>query len=459
MSVPYRTPSVDLAFLTYWSPARFAVTGMLAYAALFVVSPLEYDYSVISLGGCLYAAAVLLAFFGGCHMTTLFNMAAGPAAPRPIALLPDRLVNITALIGTVGVLARIYDRFILRGFAVSSTYMETRESITETVSVFGYIGGLAFSFGMIALVLMWLSSSQHRRPLMFAFVGVLALYPMVELLLQGSRSVILHTAFLIFMFARSTNSLRWLVRSRFLIVLACVAIVILAQLIYEVRSLQGDDELDIAEVFRLTAIGRFARPPDWIIDAIIATNGQGVIAIVLKNWTHLTQYLTHSWVAYFVSFDQFEDVIGWGRIHFIMPVRAFSALLGEDFGFDPGLFGMEVGVSSTAITLVYYDFGPAGPLFAALFGLLVTVIYRKTIWFPERWLPLHAYLCFACLMMMIDNILVGGLGMFAVASFAAYVPFHYLLSILAQEDAHQVAMMEASGERSHAGTARSQELA
>ena len=49
---------------------------------------------------------------------------------------------------------------------------------------------------------------------------------------------------------------------------------------------------------------------------------------------------------------------------------------------------------------------------------------------PERWLPLHIYLCFTCLMMMLDNQLIGGLGAFAIWTFSGYVFLHYLVTLL-----------------------------
>jgi hypothetical protein len=115
-------------------------------------------------------------------------------------------------------------------------------------------------------------------------------------------------------------------------------------------------------------------------------------------------------------------------------VRLISALAGEDLSFDPTVVGMNSGVSATGFSSLYYDFGGAGPLVAGLFGFVVTVVQRKTINFPERWLPLHAYFCFTCLMMMLDNQLTGSLGAFAVWTFSGYAALHYLMSLLSAAD-------------------------
>ncbi len=414
-----------------WTPARWAAVGLIAYVVLIAVSPLQYDTSVITLDAALYAVTVLGAFFGGCWIVSLTARSDVPPRPLPVAIPADRLINITLALGTIGIVARIYDRFILRNFVlVADNFNETRESIAEGVSVFGYIGGLLFSFGLISVLLIWLSSSQRRRPFTFAFAAFLALYPALEALLSGSRSILVHVAFLIFFFARSTNAIPWLVRSPLALVGAALALSGFLELIYELRSLQGNmDDAVIADVFRDTQIAQYAAPPQWLTAALINNEGN-VIGSVLKVWTHMIQYLTHSWIVYFINFENFQGVFGWGRLHLPLPVRALSAVLQEDFNYDPTLYGYELGVSPTAISGIYYDFGMLGPLMAGAFGAFATWIHRLAIRHPERWLPISAYLCLGCLAMMVDNQLVGGLGGFAVWTFVAYGALNALLSIL-----------------------------
>lgn len=426
----FRLPNLDVDFVRRWSPIRFTLVGIAGYIALFALSPLEYSYEYLSLEAAGYFVLVVGLFLGGAFIGQVMNRRAGPLVPQPIYTSADAMINVTALLGLAGVLARIYDRFILRGFQISSNILDARESIAEGVTVFAYVGGLFFCFGMVSLALLWLSDSQRRRPGMFAFVVALALYPTLEALLQGGRSTLLHTVFLIFIFGRSTDSMRWLFRSPLAMALGGIAVLALIVLIYEIRSLQGVDDLDLADVFRLTEIGRFARPPNWIMDVLIESGGEGALSELLKAWTHLSQYFTHSWLAFCASFDNAQGVFGWGRIHFIIPTRLLSGLLGEDWGYDPGLYGMETGLSSTTVALIYYDFGFAGPAIAVLFGYLVSWVHRRAILHPERWLPIHAYLSLNCLTVMIDNQLVGGLGTFAVWAFIAYVPLHWLVTSL-----------------------------
>jgi hypothetical protein len=138
-------------------------------------------------------------------------------------------------------------------------------------------------------------------------------------------------------------------------------------------------------------------------------------------------------LAYFGNYEQFEGTIGWGRIHFNVPLRVLQAISGADFSYDASFYGMESGISGTAITQAAYDFGAAGPLLAGLFGILVTVLHRKAIVLPERWLPLHGYVCFSCLTLLVDNMLIGGLGSFATWSFLGYALLHYLLTLVARE--------------------------
>jgi hypothetical protein len=290
-----------------------------------------------------------------------------------------------------------------------------------------------FSFGAVALLVIWLSSSQQRRPLALVAAGMLTLYPILESMLQGSRSTLVHVAFLVFIFARSSKAMPWLVRSPWALTAAGVALAALIELIYELRTLQGVTTADeMADIFKTTAIGLYARPPQWIEDGIISTGGTGLVGGFLKVWTHIIQYLTHSWVVYFINFAHFEGPHGWGSLHFFVPLRVISALSGETFDYDAVMAGVEPGVSGTFVSLVFYDFGALGPVLAALFGAAATLVHRRAQRFPERWLPLNTYLCFAILTMGVDNPLVGGLGQFATWAYLAYVPMHYIVTLLGE---------------------------
>jgi hypothetical protein len=137
-------------------------------------------------------------------------------------------------------------------------------------------------------------------------------------------------------------------------------------------------------------------------------------------------------VVYFINFAHFEGPYGWGSLHFFVPLRVIGAITGEAFDYDVVMAGIEPGVSGTFISLVFYDFGAFGPILAALFGAAATFVHRRALHYPERWLPLNTYLCFAVLMMGVDNPLVGGLGQFATWSFLAYVPLHYVVTMLSE---------------------------
>lgn len=431
--VSQNQPRVDLQFLISWSPARFMALGMIIYVVVLVIAPLTYDYSVVSTSGLLYAAGCYLAFFVGCRLSRVGNpITVSDFQQHPI-LVPDRLVNLVVALGAAGVAARMYDRVVLRGFTLGETYSETRESLAENVSAFGYVGGLGFSFGIIALFLIWLSKSGTRRPVISVFALLLALYPMAEAAAQGSRSTMLHTGFLFYFFARATDSFPRIIRSKLVLLAGLMAFAAISQLIYELRSLEGAGQAaDIVEVYRQTALAQYSRPQAWVTEMLVATSGRGFLSEILKVITHFAQYGTHSWFVYFVNLELFQGSHGWGGIHFYIPSRVLSVITGLDLIYDPGSQGMLLGLSSTAMTLIYYDFGPLGPLMAGLFGYLVTTIHRKAVEMPARWLPLHSYLCFACLMSQIDNQLVGGLGVFAIWTFIGYVPLHYAFTVLSQ---------------------------
>jgi hypothetical protein len=427
-----RVPSLDVEFVRRWSPARFAALGLAIYGVLLLTSPLEYDFSKLSWQAIAYAAACQLAFFGGCYIVNGLDRRATPIAVQPVSLPADRMINITLVLGLVGVLSRFYDRVIARGFTITEDLLENRETISEGLTSFAYIGGLFFSFGLIAITLMWLTGAHRRRPYSFALASVLALYPMFETLVQGSRSTMIHTLVLLFLCARSANAMRWLVRSKLALLLCGVVVLLVAEAVYQMRTFaSGFDTQDMVDIFMLTAISDYARPSQWVVDVLVSTNGVGLLGGAVKAWTHVSQYLTHSWLAYCDNYNAFEGILGYGRYHLFLLMRFLSVLAGEDVYFDPTSYGMISGISTTGFTSLLYDFGMGGPLVAAIYGFVATTVQRWAIQVPERWLPLYMYLCFACLMHMVDNIFLGGLGAFAIWTFTGYAGFHYLVTVLA----------------------------
>ena len=196
----------------------------------------------------------------GCYIGKVVNLQKGPLSVLSFKVPVDRYINITIAIAALSIAARAYDRFILRGFTIEETFFESRDTLGASVSFFGYLGGPCFTFGFFALALIWLSSSQRRRPVAFAAACLLSTYPMLEGLLQGSRSPILHTAFVVFFFARATQALPWLVRSRVKLTIALLALLVLFQIVFETRSLAvtGSEET-ISDIYRPSGHGRLRR--------------------------------------------------------------------------------------------------------------------------------------------------------------------------------------------------------
>src|SRR4051794_19357012 len=114
-----RFPAVDVEYLQVWSPARFTALGLAVYVVLLVISPLQYDYSYITLDGSLYLTLALASFFAGCFVAAPLRTPRAPAAVKPVSSPADRMINLALASGAIGVLARFSDRVVLRGFAIA----------------------------------------------------------------------------------------------------------------------------------------------------------------------------------------------------------------------------------------------------------------------------------------------------------------------------------------------------
>jgi hypothetical protein len=431
-----RVPVLDVDFLRRWTPVRVMLAGLIFYVAATISSPLIYDLNVVTWRAAIYLAASILAFFAGCYVATFIVAGSGqPMEPQPFTVPLDRYINATIVIGAISILMRVYDRFVLRGFTVEETFFETRETLSVNVSVFGYLGGPGFCFGLIALTLIWLSAGQKRRPATFVVACAMSSYPVVEGLLQGSRSSMLHAGFMVFFFARSTRAMRWLFGSKLAMAGAVLAFLAIFRILYEMRTLEANNYNEtIFEVYHLSSMSRFADVPSWITNIVLQNDTRDVLSNLLMTWVHFEQHLTHSWVVYFANFENMADDagLGWGRMHFYVPTRILSLIAGADLSYNAGEAGLLEGLFGTSFSYLYYDFGALGPLASALFGMLTTFVHAWAIRLPERWLPLYAMFVIAIAMCMIDNQLVGGLGVFAFWGYLLYAGLHAIMSALSR---------------------------
>lgn len=419
-------------FIKYWSPARATLVGLLIFLLFVAIAPLKFDMNFFSAEGLGFIALSLVGFWLGCAAAPRWSStAAWYFAGKPTRGQIGQLIWGTLVLGAVGTLLRLYDRFILRGFEFSESVIWARESIQPDVSIFGYVGGVLFPLSMACLVLHWLD--DKRRPVTWLAAAALAAYPLVEALAVGSRSTFLNILFLIAFCTAASGRLRM---SHVLVVSAALSVPLLlaSQAIYETRSIQLGYQ-SLIEIYTLNSITLYAPPQDWIA-SWIGIEGSLFVDALVRPWLHLSQYATSTWLIFMDNFASFSGNIGWGQLHFSVPLRALSAVFDIGDSYDPGREGMKDGLFSTTFSTIYYDFGWFGPAVTFAFGYAATRLQAMAIRDPHSWLLLYAVVVFACALALVENQLLSGYFAFAVWSFLLYGAIASLWSKASMEKVH-----------------------
>ncbi len=135
------------------------------------------------------------------------------------------------------------------------------------------------------------------------------------------------------------------------------------------------------------------------------------------------------------NFESFSGTVGWGQVHFNVPLRGLSAVFDVGDIYDPEAEGLQGGLYSTTFSSIYYDFGWFGPAVTFAFGYAATRLHAMAMREPQCWLLLYAVVVFACALALVENQFVFGYFTFAVWGFLLYGVIASLWSRLSWEGA------------------------
>jgi hypothetical protein len=326
----------------------------------------------------------------------------------------------TALLATVGLLFRIIDRFVIRQVPLTLDIAENRSeliALTSTPSLLGIIGALLFPCGLALLAILWSLPQEKRTSRKTLIAYLFLLYPALESLLQAGRSgilqVVIYWVFYSFIFGRN----RLVTRRPVILIPPAIGVLIFFEWIFLLRAEAAN--VTMAEVVQGSGYALFLPPSAWTIN--ILASDQGILVTLVSTWLHLTQYFGHAFFVFLQNFRAFSGEHTLGSINFGIIEKVYYDLAGERAPDVLAEIGGLSGLSGTFFTSVYYDFGWfLGPPFMFALGAIFEKVYQLTFVRPWQWAPLYILFGTACLLMMFDNALIGGVAFLAVVSLAFY---------------------------------------
>lgn len=185
-----------------YRPAQIAIVGLAVWFAVWLLLPVEVRLPMrwntigfVALGyGC---------FIGGC----LWAQQAADQAQLPalIAAKPWRgpllsgLFWISLGLGSLAMALRLFDRIVIRGLDYTGDAAEVRETLAATDFSFASVVSSVFlPLCFLPFFLLLASRWERGHAAKLALATTVAVMPMIESLLQASRSVMLLTAMMLF---------------------------------------------------------------------------------------------------------------------------------------------------------------------------------------------------------------------------------------------------------------------
>lgn len=339
-----------------------------------------------------------------------------------IDLEVSRVINLYRLvmiIGVFGLTVRTVERFYMRGGgALTLNFIGNRELLVE-----GGSGPLALVGGVLAGFLIFVpffyfmlkSAGQNTRSHKLLFF-ISFLFPLSDVLLQGSRSTLILFAGVLVASWLAFNSFKPRMTSIIAAIFLGLGLLLSVGWIFAIRTSQmGQDP--VASMY-LSGYANFAPAAQWVI-SYLETNGVQGLGMVFYTFVHVSQYFLHGVYEFFYIISEVSLPTTYGLNSFYIPIKIFNTLVGavdvervlEEGHLRPGVF-------TTLFGPLVYDFGAVGALFASFFiGFGVGWIGRKVRLATNlKYFPLYLLIIGILPFALMVNLFVGGGGQYALIS-------------------------------------------
>lgn len=329
------------------------------------------------------------------------------------------LINRINILGLVGCIFILIDRFYIRDVVLFSSFFDVRTALEDSsTSAFGLLGnflsGLAvFSFGLITYKQAISNNVSLKQRILCYLVTILFLLSQV---MVGSRSGILVFVLVSFFFIAWSNyvkSLPIITSNIKKFLFYGFLFLIISGQIFITRI----DEMGLTAIFSITSSGySFSLQPtdNWL--QIIQQFG-AIAENTLLAFTSIIMYIYHGIFEFFILVENFDDDHTLGKVSFWFPIKLLS-YLGADIteieienisGVRPGIFTMFLGP-------LYIDFGVFMPLVVFLlfliFGIFMHNITKENI----VWLPFGAIFAATLILFPVLNLMASASGAYPLFS-------------------------------------------
>ncbi|MDD5249252.1 MAG: O-antigen ligase [Rhodocyclaceae bacterium] len=401
------------------APIGVAFAGLLLYGMIYVVAPVE-----IIDGISIEAMTFIIMSYGMFIVGCLLGEVGGAPVKRRTTNAPVYSILI-ALIATtmLGVTLRIVDHYVVRGMSLTSNLFENRMALEATSPGWTAVFGAALSSLAIVLPFCYMSLRRHERSVpLLCVVVILFVFPSVDSLIVGSRSVLVTNISLLLLYGFCFGLIRPNLKGVSVVVsLAVLLVTFGAKMFLNRLALMG---MDVAMTIHYSSYALTVQPVPWIED-VLTNDYLGGAAFA---WLHVSQYFIHGLFEFGYLYDNFVGAHTLGAMTFHPIYRLLALVLGlptyDEFVL-PEL--PRYGAYSTFFGPIYFDFGWFwGALVMGMFGFCAQRLWKAAVGSFQMFTPLYLYVAIIIFFAPVDNLIADGQGLFALCAtfvYALYVGF------------------------------------
>jgi len=400
-------------FLSWLSPARVALAGLLVYLAIATLGPIQPTVDP-SLSAIVYVGLCYLTFIAGVAICGVLGGASAlPARLRVRGIEPGGFWLVIT-VAAIGIALRLVDRLVLREIPFGDEFAAVREQLQATEpSLVSAIGAALYPTSFAALMAYYLLPERRRGAFMAIATYLVFLYPAAEAALQGSRSLLLISFGFVWLTRRLIPGSVGGERRSWLFWGASALLLVAFILIFQLRLEAAGTDLVASSQFSGYA---FTVPPSpWIRDLETAQNP--LVSIVAAAVLHVTQYYAHSGYELMYIFDRLPDQPLYGAYNFFHLVKFVSLITGDTSLVERAQnVDIRTGVFATFFVPLFVDFGWAGIIVMAGFGYACTALWQLASRRPGAWYPLFSYMTIVVFLIPITSFVVAAQGLYIIVA-------------------------------------------
>ncbi|WP_309498778.1 hypothetical protein [Sulfurovum sp.] len=405
------------------SPITIFLMGILFIGILILIAPVDYLYLGSPYSWMYVEFSIFFLFIG-----LIFGMGGIRLKSTVISvnINIETLKNIfiiASLLASFGVILRILDKYYIRGASISANMMENRDILAEA-SLNAFSVTSSFFYPLVLLLpFLYLLLRKVNAHNIFYFLALvlLSLFPIVDGILFGSRSVIMIWLFLILMYLSVFGffEFKMISKKALLVPVLLILFFILNGYMFDHRtSLMG---MEPSESTQISVYAYFLPLKDSYV-TLLQSNEGNLIYFFILGILNFIQYMTHGLFELLYLVDNFtSDKMLLGEQNFAIIVKFIYKILQIPFSFaDNSEILVRTGIYNTLFGPIYYDFAFFGIGFSLILGLLIGFISKKVMNGDIFLYPLYLYFLLLLFFSLVVNMIIFGQGLYNMVAFSIF---------------------------------------